>query len=178
MKVNELEGWIGCDVYDAAGDKVGKLEEVYFAGATPALASVRSGRLSKKHHLVPLDGAAVTHDDLQLAFAGDRLLVAGDGEAAPTSSELDQVTETYGVGRAVAAGESVEGSRARAARLEAEDEARRRAEEAERAAEERAREADEAAARADEADRVARDADEARRRAAEDAARARGDAPA
>ena len=53
--VENITDWRGQDVVDRTGDKLGKLEEVYFDGETdePAFAAVKSGLVSKSLTLVP-----------------------------------------------------------------------------------------------------------------------------
>jgi hypothetical protein len=61
IPVENITDWRGQDVLDAVGEKLGKLEEVYFDGETdaPVFVAVKSGRLSKSLTLVPLDRASV-----------------------------------------------------------------------------------------------------------------------
>ena len=64
IPVENITDWRGQDVLDAVGEKLGKLEEIYFDGETdvPVFAAVKSGRLNKSHTLVPLDKASVGRD--------------------------------------------------------------------------------------------------------------------
>lgn len=61
IPVESILEWRGQDVLDAVGEKLGKLEEVYFDGETdePVFAAVKSGLLSKSLTLVPLARASV-----------------------------------------------------------------------------------------------------------------------
>ena len=53
---SEPPRWRGQDVLDPQGDKLGKLEEIYYDTETdvPAFAAVKSGTLSKHLTIVPL----------------------------------------------------------------------------------------------------------------------------
>src|SRR6476646_7949783 len=59
IPVENITDWRGQEVVDRTGDKLGKLEEVYFDGETdePAFAAVKSGLVSKSITFVPLAGA-------------------------------------------------------------------------------------------------------------------------
>ena len=61
IPVENITDWRGQDVLDVVGEKLGKLEEVYFDGETdlPAFAAVKSGLLSKSLTFVPLANASV-----------------------------------------------------------------------------------------------------------------------
>jgi hypothetical protein len=69
IPVENIAEWRGQDVIDAAGEKLGKLEEVYFDGETdePAFAGAKSGRLSKRLTLIPLAKASVGREYLRVA---------------------------------------------------------------------------------------------------------------
>ena len=60
IPVENITDWRGQDVLDVVGEKLGKLEEVYFDGETdlPAFAAVKSGLLSKSLTFVPLANAS------------------------------------------------------------------------------------------------------------------------
>jgi uncharacterized protein YrrD len=61
IPVENIADWRGQDVVDRSGDKLGKLEDVYFDGETdePAFAAVKSGLVSRSITLVPLMRASV-----------------------------------------------------------------------------------------------------------------------
>jgi len=85
--VENIADWRGQDVVDRKGDKLGKLEHVYFDGETdePAFAAVKSGLVNKTITLVPLSGASVGHDYVRVDQA------KGDVKKAPsfdTDAEL------------------------------------------------------------------------------------------
>src|SRR3954452_12004626 len=64
IPVENITDWHGQDVLDPVGEKLGKLEQIYFDGETdePTFAAVKSGHISKSLTLVPLDRASVGRD--------------------------------------------------------------------------------------------------------------------
>ena len=80
IPVENIADWRGQEVVDPKGDKLGKLEEVYFDGETdePAFIAVKTGRLSKSITLVPLARASVGREYLRVAHA------KGDFKKAPS----------------------------------------------------------------------------------------------
>jgi hypothetical protein len=64
IPVENIHDWRGQEVVDPSGDKLGKLEEIYFDGETdePTFAAVKSGTISKSLTLVPLARASVGRD--------------------------------------------------------------------------------------------------------------------
>jgi PRC-barrel domain len=73
--VENLTDWLGQDIVDLHGDKLGKLENVYYDGQVdlPAFASFKSGVLSKKLTLVPLAGASVGRDWVRVRWDKDQV---------------------------------------------------------------------------------------------------------
>ena len=78
--VESIESWWGQDVLDSAGEKAGRLEEVYYdaAGDEPVLISIKHGRLGHQVKLAPLSDAAVSRDYIRLPFTGEQLGGAPD----------------------------------------------------------------------------------------------------
>jgi hypothetical protein len=61
-------------VIDADGNSIGTVEETYIdANDIPRFVSVRTGTLFHKHYLVPLSGADMTDQGLQLPFTKDQI---------------------------------------------------------------------------------------------------------
>src|SRR4051794_25832409 len=60
IPIEDLKDWFGQDVVDIGGEKLGKLEDVFYdtEADTPAFAAVKSGTFSKHLTLVALDGAS------------------------------------------------------------------------------------------------------------------------
>lgn len=153
--VENLEGWIGREVQDAGGGKVGKLEEVHFRGTAPAVLEVRSGFAGRKRRLASAEGLRVTRDAVVLPIREDELMAASDEQL-----------------RALG-GDDLEGSKARDERLAAEREALARADRLDEEARQRAAEADAALDDADRSRRAAQEAEELRAEAERAAAEAR-----
>ena len=64
VEIEQIEEWKGQDVVDRDGEKIGKLEDVYFeAGSRDAVfGCVKSGMFGRRHLLVPLAGASVSRE--------------------------------------------------------------------------------------------------------------------
>src|SRR3954454_9418121 len=64
IPIENIADWKGQEVVDPTGEKLGKLEEVYYDGETdePTFAAVKSGLGSKSLTLVPLASASVGRD--------------------------------------------------------------------------------------------------------------------
>ena len=164
--VESIESWRGQDVLDSAGEKAGRLEEVYYdaAGDEPVLISIKHGRLGHQVKLAPLSDAAVSRDYVRLPFTGEQL------GGAPDVTVGDELTAEQGA--AVCALFAVRqssgplvGASLLARRNDEAEQARRRADELELTAEDRKREAEEARHRAGAASEEARAAQRAREQA-------------
>ena len=83
MEIERIDDWVGSDVVDPAGEKIGKLEDVYYAPGSdePIAAAVKYGTLGKTLSIVPLAGASVTRSYLRVAHAKDSLKEAPDVQA-------------------------------------------------------------------------------------------------
>ena len=96
IPIENLGDWRGQDVVDPNGDKLGKLEEVYYDGETdePAFAAVKTGLVSKSITLVPLARASVGRDYLRV---DRRKAVFKKAPSFETDSEfsLDDEAATY-----------------------------------------------------------------------------------
>jgi hypothetical protein len=77
IEAHHLQTWIGAEVLDRAGDKLGKLQDVYFRDTEPLVITIRSGLAGRKHHAAALAGAAVTRADLQIDATADMLVATG-----------------------------------------------------------------------------------------------------
>jgi hypothetical protein len=85
--VEDIKEWRGQDVVDAQGQKLGKLEEIYYDTETdrPAFAAVKSGTLSKHLTLLPLAGATVGRDHLSVSAGKEQFKQA---PSFPTDVDL------------------------------------------------------------------------------------------
>src|SRR3954462_3730066 len=68
IPVENITDWHGQDMLDPVGEKLGKLEQIYFDGDTdePTFVAVKSGTISKSLTLVPLARASVGRDYLRV----------------------------------------------------------------------------------------------------------------
>jgi hypothetical protein len=162
-----IESWRGQDVLDSAGEKAGRLEEVYYdaAGREPVLISIKHGRLGHQVKLAPLFDAAVSRDYVRLPFSGEQLggspdVTVGDELSA---EQCAAVCALFAV-RCPSSGPLVSASLL-ARRTDEAGQARRRADELELTATERKREAEEARHRAGAAAEEAHAAERAREQA-------------
>ena len=101
INVEHIEGWRGQQVLDAAGEQLGKLEEIYFdkSSGTPLLVTIKSGLLGRHSKLVPIDGASVSRDYVRLVHDKATVDSAPEaaGDRAPDSAALDAVGAAYGL---------------------------------------------------------------------------------
>lgn len=101
MEIERIEEWVGADVVDPAGEKVGKLEDLYYASGydDPVAASVKTGTIGKSLTLVPLDSASVTRAYVRVNHAKDSLKAAPDVQASTdlATSTVTEASEHYGV---------------------------------------------------------------------------------
>jgi hypothetical protein len=162
LKVESIESWRGQDVLDSAGEKAGRLEEVYYdaAGDQPVLISIKRGRLGHQVKLAPLSDAAVSRDYLRLPFTGEQLGGAPDVTVGDelTAEQSAAVCALFAVRQS--SGPLV-GADLLARRNDEAEQARRRADELQLTAEDRSLEAEEARHRASAASEEARAAQRA-----------------
>ena len=78
----QVQGWIGRDLVDASGQRIGKIADIYLDDDTgqPEWLAVHAGTGSKVS-FVPLTGAAASDNDLQVQFTRDQVAGAPDAEA-------------------------------------------------------------------------------------------------
>jgi hypothetical protein len=172
--VEAIEEWKGQDVVDPDGEKLGKLEEVWFRAGEdePVLAAVKSGVLGRKHNLVPFAGSTVSRDFVRVKYT--KLEVqdapAPEDESVLSQSDLGRVGDHYGVDIDGPENAQLESGAARAARLAAAQEAIDRAAELEAQAKRAEESAHVAAGRSEQAsqelDTARADRDDAAQRAA------------
>jgi hypothetical protein len=170
IEAQQLQTWIGADVLAGSGEKLGKLEEVYFRDDVPLVAGIRSGLVGRKHHAAALRGASVSRDGLFLDVAAAPVASAdaerlGVDELTKLAAQDDRLL-------GMAPGD-LEGWHARAERLAAEAQAVAEADALAAQASQRADVEAATALRAGEAERQAREAHAAREEADERARQAR-----
>jgi hypothetical protein len=183
MEIEQIEEWTGQDVVDCDGEKIGKLEDVYFEAESrdAVFGCVKSGMLGRRHLLVPLAGASLSRDHVRVAYPHDQVK---DGPQAESGATLESATQQelarhYGLDLpATPAGSEprYESASARAEREERAQEATRRAEDLEALADSKEQEARQEELQVDETRRRAQQAQDERDRAARAAAEARAEA--
>jgi sporulation protein YlmC with PRC-barrel domain len=183
MEIEQIEEWLGQDVVDCDGEKIGKLEDVYFEAdsRTAVFGCVKAGMLGRKHFLVPLAGASLSRDHVRVPYHRDQVK---DGPQAESGATLESATEQELAGHyeldhpatSAVGARRYESASARAEREDRAREATRRAEELEALADRKAAEAREEDLQVDETRRKAQQAQDERDRAARDAAEARAEA--
>jgi hypothetical protein len=175
IEAEHVESWIGAEVLDASGEKLGKAAEIYFRGSEPLVVGVKSGLTGRKHRFAPLRDAKVTRDSLRVAVGADAV-APGDGNG-PGDEQLAALAAHDDRLQGLPPAE-LEGYGARAARLKAAAEAAAKAEELEAEARRRAEEEQRAAAQASDAGDAAQTARRKREEAEAKAKAAREEAAA
>jgi sporulation protein YlmC with PRC-barrel domain len=86
--LSNVGDWRGHDVFTTDGDKLGKLEDVYYDADTndPSMLCVKTGMLSHNQVLVPARDVVATPDRLTVAWPHDDL------DGAPTTSPGEELT--------------------------------------------------------------------------------------
>ncbi len=101
LNVEQIHEWRGQDVVDADGERIGKLDEVYYDAASgeAAFASVKSGLMGRRSHLVPLAGATVGRDYVRITHTAAVVERAEAGEAEGTldAAAIRGATDAYGI---------------------------------------------------------------------------------
>ncbi|MFI5733936.1 DUF2382 domain-containing protein [Kribbella sp. NPDC051587] len=96
MTMQGIENVVGETAYDASGDKVGSVGNLYASDTTgkPEWVTVNTGLFGTKHTFVPLDGAHVEKDGLHLAPMKSKIKDAPRIDAGGHLSERE-ATELY-----------------------------------------------------------------------------------
>jgi uncharacterized protein (TIGR02271 family) len=96
VTTDHLAGMRGETVYDSAGEKIGKVEEIFYDNETgqPEWLGIGTGLFGTKRVLVPVQGATSTDDGVTVAYAKDIVKdspdIDGDEISAQTEDELDR----------------------------------------------------------------------------------------
>jgi sporulation protein YlmC with PRC-barrel domain len=183
VSIERVEDWVGQEVVDPDGEKIGKLDDVFFdlGSDTATLGAVKAGLLGRKVHIVPLAGASLGREHVRVAFSAaavkDAPAVGDDGEIG--GADEQDLFAHYGLQPPASAGASgarYESGTARASRLEAADAAATRAREYDAQAQRRETAAEELERKAREAQQAAEDARAEAGDARQDAKTARSEA--
>jgi sporulation protein YlmC with PRC-barrel domain len=97
--VEHIEEWRGHQVLDAAGEQLGKLEDVLFdsGSGTPLLISVKSGLLGRRSALVPVDGATVGPNYIRVAHRKEEVDRVDAFDGVPDAEQLGALGGVYGL---------------------------------------------------------------------------------
>jgi uncharacterized protein (TIGR02271 family) len=90
----------GSTVYDSAGEKIGKVEEIFYDNDTrePEWIGVGTGIFGTKRVLVPVQGATATSDGVTVAYAKDLVKDSPDIDGDEISAETeDELHRYYGL---------------------------------------------------------------------------------
>lgn len=100
-KYGELAGWAERDLLDSTGDKIGKVDELYYDETTgkPDWLLVRTGLFGTKKTFVPTSEVRRQGEDLVASFSKDRVKDAPrvDDEELLTADEESRLYSYYGV---------------------------------------------------------------------------------
>lgn len=124
MEIERIEEWIGREVLDSDGNKLGKLKDVYFRGDDPEIGEVKPGVLSRKRLFVPLAGTVATRDSLTVERSMEDHDVSGlesSSDRAQRLADIQAAEERAAEADAVAARAAVDAEDAKKAALEADD---------------------------------------------------------
>jgi hypothetical protein len=97
IAIEDIKEWRGQDILDAQGEKLGKLDEVYYDTETdvPAFGAVKSGLVGKHITLVPLAGASAGQSYIRVATAKAQFK---DAPSIDTDAELTAEDEASSYG--------------------------------------------------------------------------------
>src|SRR5215207_812072 len=89
-----VEQWEGRTILDRNGEKVGKVQDVYFDVDTnrPEWALVRTGLFGTRDNIVPIIGASRTGDDIRIPFDKEQVKHAPYVDAEDDLSQADEAT--------------------------------------------------------------------------------------
>lgn len=99
--LENIREWRGQQVVDRNGDKIGKLDDVYFDKQTdePMFAGVRIGMFGRKLTFVPLQGAQLGRDRVQVGRDKEEIKNAPtlDPESTLTEAEEASLFAYFGI---------------------------------------------------------------------------------
>lgn len=96
-----LDEMRGAPVYDKDGDKIGKVEEIFYDQQThvPEWIGIGTGMFGTKRVLVPVKGAQVTDDGLSLDYSKQQVKDSPDIDEDEISQECEaELAAYYGLG--------------------------------------------------------------------------------
>lgn len=98
-----LDEMRGAPVYDNTGEKIGKVEEIFYDMEThvPEWIGIGTGFFGTKRVLVPVEGANVAEDGLAIAYDKDRVEDSPDIDDEEISQQCEaELRQYYGLGGA------------------------------------------------------------------------------
>lgn len=97
MTMNQLEEARGLPVYDSAGDKIGKVEDIFYDEQTnqPEWIGIGTGFFSTKRVLVPVQGASLTADGYSVPYEKDHVKDSPDIDGDEISQETEAELYSY-----------------------------------------------------------------------------------
>jgi hypothetical protein len=99
--VSEVLEWHGRTVVDTHGDKLGKIEEIYFDQETnrPEWALINTGMFAGKSSFMPLEGATSDGEQVTAAYSKDQVKAAPQIKPTRTISQAEEAElyRHYGV---------------------------------------------------------------------------------
>src|SRR5215207_3463263 len=102
MTTTEISTWVGRSAVDRDGDKIGKISDIYLDDETgePEWLAVNTGMFGSKVSFVPIGGASISGDDIEVAYdkatVKDAPNAEADGQLSP--EEEDLLYQHYGRG--------------------------------------------------------------------------------
>ena len=97
LTLDRLEQMRGAPVSDRAGDKIGKVEEIFYDEDTnrPEWIGIGTGFFGTKRVLVPVAGASASDDGFAVAYDKDQVKDSPDVDADEISQETEQELHAY-----------------------------------------------------------------------------------
>jgi uncharacterized protein (TIGR02271 family) len=104
ISTHDIDRIAGSTAYDSAGEKVGKVDQVYLDDQTgePSWVTVTTGLFGTSQSFVPLEGASVDGSDVRLAYTKDKVKDAPriDVDQHLERNQEDELYRYYGLGSA------------------------------------------------------------------------------
>ncbi len=100
MTLDRLNEMQGANVYDAAGDKIGAVEEIFYDEQTnqPEWIGIGTGFFGSKRVLVPVPGASFEGGEVRVPYSKDQVKNAPDIDGDEISQDLEyQLASYYGL---------------------------------------------------------------------------------
>jgi uncharacterized protein (TIGR02271 family) len=102
LTLDRLEQMRGAPVYDRAGDKIGKVEEIFYDEDTnrPEWIGIGTGFFGTKRVLVPVAGASASEDGFAVPYDKDQVKDSPDVDSDEISQQTEQeLYAWYGLDR-------------------------------------------------------------------------------